>query len=206
MSANLSGSISLAGLSFTAFVERGEDNAVKETLPKAYEGEVTLNGGSQGTPPDYVEITLSTADHGIEVDDYVTVFLATKEQSNYCKVGSVTDEVIGVTDQDGTNLPADETAVIVGKAVEVATEYVGNDVVFVAAEAPAEIYVRFEELSVMKYEQDITPDSAWFWFLTSNPAWTNPFADSTIDKVCASTASIVTDQDFKLGLQFDSVV
>jgi hypothetical protein len=187
----------IAGRVVEATVLREDETAstTQVALPAGLAGVLTTRtGDAAGT------VTVAEG-HGITTSDKVSVFWS-GGAAHGLSVGSTTGTTVVVATSaiiDGAVLPAQDTVVVIAKAVETTFTHEGNDIaVFVAFSRGRLSVVVADDAPASVYAADIPADES-VAYIEDFSIGTNPFAGDTLTQVVlangstsAQTAEILT--------------
>jgi len=196
----ITSTILIGGIGFTSTITRTAEGQISHVveLPAGVAGAVSATGVDG----------LATG-HGLVQGDVVDLHW-TGGGEQKCRRGITIDTASAnaVTFDDsppagGDALPAEDTAVVVGKQIEVNTEWVGNDSEIVAARLSKIGAVDFrDDTAASVLAAKLAAAASWFW--AAGQGVDNPFADKTLATIKASNGS-TSECTLHVGVLYQSV-
>jgi len=201
LTAQIQSTISIAGLSVTSVTSRSAVAAIPAQTPTPAAG---LAGSlTTRTDADTGIITMSSAEHGITDADTVDVYW-----SGGCRYGMtvtlVDGTAVSIDAGTGDDLPAAETAVVVGVQEEYDVDFDGDLVKMIVAHCKKRAHIEFltnGDVSILGRE--LTANEAWSWVYDTGAA--NPLTGDPVGKILVSCGETTTDQIKLVGI-YDSEV
>jgi hypothetical protein len=175
--ARITTTTTIAGAQITSIVERSQESAERLTLdlPASIAGTLTTR-----TDADTGVLTVPTG-HGITTSDTVAVFFAGGVKHN-CTVSATTGTTISITSTDGTDLPALNAAIVVGKQSDYELLLTGDNIAVLVIRSVTRCLVDFRTdvpASVLLY--DIPAGEGREWVVGKEIA--NPLAGDAVARV-----------------------
>jgi hypothetical protein len=202
--AKLSGTISVAGLSFPTVVSRSAEGQIGQIIPLPAGKAGAMTAGSLGVDG------LPTG-HGLVHNDVIDIHWVNPTGIPQCHRGVVVETPPGVNAitfdvgvaGEGDALPAEDTDVVVSKQVVVDVAFDADSAKFMAARCNVNAMVNFRDDShVSHLARLLTGNEAWAWADGGSEA--NPLLGDTIETIHCSNASSVTAGTLHIGVLYDS--
>lgn len=198
MQASVTFSAVMAGTTIQATLLRTADGSLGRdpTLPVGSAGTLTTR-----TDNDTGEATLS-AGHGLAQNDKVDVYW-TGGLRYGMTVGVVSGNVVPIDGGSGDNLPAESTALVVTKQVEVEAEFEGDALQLAAMSSSTRCHVVFiDDLDAQCLAIEIVAGCFWSWI--ADTGVTNPLAGKSLAKLLVSNGQSDTAAAFRFAAMVDA--
>jgi len=190
--ANVAGKAVSSQIVRTANLDTGYDGDV---LPAGKAGTLTTR-----TDDDTGVITVA---EGHEITDSDTVDVFWVGGSRYGVDVTATDgTTVSIDAGDGTNLPAQDFAVVVTKQVTIDVDFDGDNVEMIVVSNSKRVHLDFQEgggTSILPL--DIPANEGWFWCADQGVA--NPLTGNATGQIKASSGE-AADATLKIALLYDS--
>lgn len=197
----LSMTFSLPGVSISSTVSRPASGGI----PAQEVSVVNAAAGTLTTRTDNGNGVLTMgANHGIVNTDIIAIFGPTSGVSYFGTAGTVTANSITVAAADnGDVLPVVNSAVTVGKIVDLDVDFDGDNVQILAAMSSTRGLVVFEDAGNAALDgQELTANEPYMYVygLTGN----NPLTGNAVDQIRIANGNSTTNATFKLGGTYNS--
>ncbi len=201
-SASLVANVNIAGMGFPVSFSESDEGAILQevTVPKGYAGVTTSGVGTRAGV-----VTSTNSSPTITDSDFVDIYWDGGVLYG-CNVSDVTAGAITFADGNagGDVLPANGTVMVVSVRKDITVAFEGGDASALAASCTSgRCYIAFLESGSEHFAVDIANKQGWFWM--ESMGFANPIDGDTIDEIWVSTADITADQQFTVGVLYDSV-
>lgn len=175
----ITGSITIGGMTINTRVERSEGGAIAE--------EATLPAGKAGTlgtrTDDNTGVITLSAGHGLVTGNVVDVYWT--GGIRYGMALTVDGNEATVDGGAGEALPAQGTAVVVGKQIEINVDFDGDDLEMLVACSDKRAHVDFQDsASASLLPLELLAEEAYQW--SKNSGHLRPITGNEVDKCLAS--------------------
>jgi len=195
----LSGSISIASLSFDVAVNREGETQIGHdpTCPKGYAGTLTTRTS------DTAGIVTAAGVSGMSEGDDVDIYSGTDGVSHGGNIDTINGNLYTISGLGGDVLPAQDSAVIMSKRSKVVTTFDGDNAKMIAAMCAKRAHIELQEAAeVTQHAQKLTAGEAWFWMYGYG---TNPITGNPVVAIECTTADTEAAQVVQIGVIDDSV-
>lgn len=182
----------------------GMNSSFSRTATGQISHDVTINPAKTGTlttrTSDTAGVATLEAGHGIVVSNVVDVYWTGGRRYN-ASVTAVNGNDVTFSGGTGDILPAQSSALTMGKQQTIDTDFVGNLLVAIGALCAARAHISFYETSTLRLAVDLTANELWFWVNGGTAA--NPLAGANVTHIVATQAGTVA-ASLKVGALYTS--